>query len=58
MPTKIIFGFPFLEGLNKEVENFGSKAFIVIDKKFVSEINLLEKIIELLEKKEDQSCIF
>jgi alcohol dehydrogenase len=58
MPTKIIFGLPLLEGLNKEVENFGSKAFIVIDKKFVSEINLLEKIIELLEKKKIKAVSF
>jgi alcohol dehydrogenase class IV len=58
MPTKIIFGLPFLEVLNKEVENFGSKAFIVIEKKFVFGTNFLEKVIELLEKKKIKAISF
>jgi alcohol dehydrogenase class IV len=58
MPTKIIIGLPFLKVLNKETENFGSKAFIVIDKKFVSEANFLKKIIELLGEKKIKAVSF
>lgn len=50
MPTKIVFGLPFLKVLNEETNLFGSKLLIVTGKKFVFKTGILEKTKQLCER--------
>lgn len=50
MPTKIVFGLPFLKVLNKEINQFGSKLLIVTGKKFVFKTGILDKTRQLCER--------
>jgi len=58
MPVKIIFGVGALSRVGDEASKLGNRALIVTGRKAMRELNILDRVISLLEEKKVQSVVF